>query len=67
MADTTVRMAFAIEGYYDQILRNNEDFVKIKAVYETGVDGDRRDIEIELRPCTEEDFEQFYPPAKQSV
>ena len=37
--------------------RNNEDFVKIKAFYQIKVDGERSDIEIELRPCTEEDFE----------
>ena len=66
MADTNVRMAFAIEGYYDKILKNSEDFVKFTAFYEKGVDGVQTDTEIELRPCTEEDFEEFYPPALQS-
>ena len=59
-------MAFAIEGFYDQIMKNSEDYVKIKALYQVKVDGVRSDTELELRPCTEEDFEEFYPPALQS-
>ena len=59
--DENFMVAFALEDYFTYEFKNNSDYIKWAAMFETIEDERHVKQEIPMRFCTDEDYDKFYP------
>ena len=60
------RVAVALEGYLTNEFKNDPRFVKWFAMAQIFEDGKSTKREVPMNPCTEEDYEKFFPVDERS-
>ena len=64
--DNNIRFAFAVEGFFDQELKDDSRFVKGFARFWGFKEGKAYEKLFPYRKCKEEDFAEFAPPAPEA-
>ena len=54
-------IAFTLEDYNTLETKSDTRYVKFFAEYSNNTNGQRERFEVGLHPCTEKDYERFYP------
>lgn len=57
-------LAFTLEDYFTNELKNDSKYIKWFARMSTAENGEGLDFEVPFKPCTQEDFDSFFPPNK---
>ena len=61
------RIAFAVENYKTREGIDDSRFVEWDVAMVSNQDGVETKVPVDIRPCTEEDWNAFHPPAKKSM
>ncbi len=62
--DIDFKMAFSVEGYSDKKIKDNPMYVKLIAFLTYKIDGVESQDVLSLHKCTQEDWDEFAPPAR---
>jgi len=60
------RIAFAVENYMTRESIDDSRFVEWDVAMVSNQDGEETRVPVDVRPCTDEDWNAFHPPAKKS-
>lgn len=59
-------MAFALEKYATGEIMTNPRYLKWAAILWEYAGDEKRKVEVPMQPCTEEDYDQFFPVEESS-